>query len=133
MSKQPDVFLELALRALERVPRFLAGRTLEAYLADELCQSAVERQLEVAGDALGQIRKLHPELFARIPGGALVVAFRNVLALGYATLDHARVYDAATHKVPALTATIRTLLDSFPAARAWQSRTGRGCDGRIVT
>jgi len=44
MSKQPDVYLELALRALERVPRFLADRTLEAYLDDELCQSAVERQ-----------------------------------------------------------------------------------------
>ena len=40
MTKRPDVYLELALRALERVPRFLAGRTMEAYLADDLCQSA---------------------------------------------------------------------------------------------
>jgi uncharacterized protein with HEPN domain len=84
MSKQPDVYLELALRALERVPRFLAGRSLEAYLADDLCQSAVERQLEVAGDALGQVRKLDLDLFARVPEGALIVAFRNVLAHGYA-------------------------------------------------
>ena len=52
------------LRALERVPRFLAERTLQVYLHDEFCQSAVERQLEIAGDALGQIRKLSPELFA---------------------------------------------------------------------
>src|SRR5271165_4271837 len=71
MSKRPDVYLELALRALERVPRFLAGRSLEAYLADDLCQSAVERQLEVAGDALGQVRKLDLDLFARVPEGAL--------------------------------------------------------------
>jgi uncharacterized protein with HEPN domain len=115
MTKQPDVYLELALRALERVPRFLAGRTMEAYLADDLCQSAVERQLEVAGDALGQLRKLAPELFARIPEGPLIVAFRNVLAHGYATLDHGRVYDAATIKVTALMAAIRVLLDEFPA------------------
>ena len=78
MSKRPDVYLELALRALERVPRFLAGRSLQAYLADDLCQSAVERQLEVAGDALGQVRKLDLDLFARVPEGALIVAFRNV-------------------------------------------------------
>jgi hypothetical protein len=65
MNKRPDVYLELALRALERVPRFLAGRSLEAYLADDLCQSAVERQLEVAGDALGQVRKVDLDLFAR--------------------------------------------------------------------
>jgi uncharacterized protein with HEPN domain len=82
MSKQPDVYLELALQALERVPRFLAQRTLTVYVADELCRAAVERQLEVAGDALGQLRKLSPSLFARIPEGALIVAFRNVLAHG---------------------------------------------------
>ncbi len=113
MTKRPDVYLELALRALERVPRFLSGRSMSAYLADELCQSAVERQLEVAGDALGQLRKLDPELFERIPEGPLIVAFRNVLAHGYATLDHRRVYDAANSKVAALTAVIRKLLGEY--------------------
>jgi uncharacterized protein with HEPN domain len=63
MSKRPDIHLELALRALERVPRFLAGRSLQAYLADDLCQSAVERQLEVAGDALGQVRSYQSQRF----------------------------------------------------------------------
>jgi uncharacterized protein with HEPN domain len=115
MSKQPDVYIELALRALERVPRFLADRTLEDYLEDELCQSAVERQLEIAGDALGQLRKLEPELFTRIPEGPLIVAFRNVLAHGYATLDHSRVFDAATTKVPTLSAAISKLLEDYPA------------------
>jgi uncharacterized protein with HEPN domain len=114
MNKQPDVYLELTLRALERVPRFLAERTLKVYLTDEFCQAAVERQLEIAGDALGQIRKLSPQLFARIPEGALIVAFRNVLAHGYATLDHERVYDAATTKVPTLTVIIGNLLKEFP-------------------
>ncbi|MBK7115818.1 MAG: DUF86 domain-containing protein [Proteobacteria bacterium] len=114
MSKQPDVYLELALRALERVPRFLADRTLKAYLEDELCQAAVERQLEIAGDALGQLRKLDPELFERIPEGPLIVAFRNVLAHGYATLDHRRVFDAATTKVTTLSVAIRKLFEEFP-------------------
>ena len=114
MSKRPDVYLELALLALERVPRFLADRTLDAYLEDELCRSAVERQLEIAGDALGQLRKLDPGLFARIPEGPLIVAFRNVLAHGYATIDHRRVFDAATGKVPTLTEVIAGLLDEFP-------------------
>jgi uncharacterized protein with HEPN domain len=97
------------------VPRYLAaGRSLQAYLTDDLCQSAVERQLEVAGDALGQVRNLDPGLFARVPKGALIVAFRNVLAHGYATLDHRRVYDAATNKVDALIQTLHALLREFP-------------------
>jgi len=115
MTKRPDVHLELALMALERVPRFLGGRSLKAYLADDYCQSAVERQLEVAGDPLGQVRKLDPNLFARIPEGQLIVAFRNVLAHGYATLDHRRVFDAATTKVTTLISVIGELLLEFPA------------------
>lgn len=114
MAKRPDVYLELALRALERVPRFLADRTERDYLADDLCQSAVERQLEVAGDALGQIRKLNPDLFARIPEGPTIVAFRNVLAHGYATLDHRRVFDVAATKVAVLIRVLQTLLDEIP-------------------
>ena len=51
---------------------------------------------------------------ARIPEGTLIVAFRNVLAHGYATLDHSRVFDAAVNKVPALAAIIGRMLDEFP-------------------
>jgi len=57
MQRRPDVYLDLALAALRKLPRFLQGRSLDAYLADDYCRSAVERQLEIAGDALGQLRK----------------------------------------------------------------------------
>jgi uncharacterized protein with HEPN domain len=96
------------------VPRFLANRTLEQYLADDLCQSAVERQLEIAGDALGQLRKLDVKLFSRVPDGPLIVAFRNVLAHGYATLDHRRVYDAASDKVEGLMRVLQQMLSELP-------------------
>ena len=79
-KKRPDVLIETALIAIRRVLRFLGKRTLAGYLEDEFCQSAVERQLEIAGDALGQLRKLAPAMFNRIPEGDLIVAFRNVLA-----------------------------------------------------
>ncbi|TAK56427.1 MAG: DUF86 domain-containing protein [Gammaproteobacteria bacterium] len=114
MNKRPDVFLEIALLALQRVPRFLGRRTLSEYLADEYCQSAVERQLEIAGDALGQLRKLDAELFAGIPNGDLVVAFRNVLAHGYATLDHRRVYEIASERTTELLGTLEQMLAGFP-------------------
>lgn len=35
MQRRPDVYLDLALVALRRLPRFLQGRSLEAYLADD--------------------------------------------------------------------------------------------------
>jgi uncharacterized protein with HEPN domain len=82
MLRRPDVYLELALNALRRVPRYLGKRTEAEYLADDYCQSAVERQLEIGGDSLGQLRQIAPELFTRVPDGDIVVAFRNVLAHG---------------------------------------------------
>src|SRR5207244_10763724 len=102
MEKRPDALIASALRALRRARRFLGGRTLAAYLADDQCQSAVERQLEIAGDALGGLRKLDAALFARIPEGDLIVAFRNVLAHGYATLEPRRLYRSAHTPVSAL-------------------------------
>jgi len=94
----------------------MAKRSLGAYLADDLCQSAVERQLEIAGDALGQLRKLDAVLFGKIPDGDLVVAFRNVLAHGYATLDHRRVYEIALIRAGELLKTLETLLSQMPEA-----------------
>ena len=116
MPLRPDVFLETALLALRRVSKFLGNRSLGEYLADELCQSAVERQLEIAGDALGQLRKLDAVLFGKIPDGDLVVAFRNVLAHGYATLDHRRVYEIASSRAGELLKTLETLLAQMPEA-----------------
>jgi uncharacterized protein with HEPN domain len=114
MLRRADVYLELALIALRKLPRFLKDRSMEAYLADDYCQSAVERQLEIAGDALAQIRKIDPALFDRIPDGALIVAFRNVLAHGYASLDHQRVFEAAHLKAPILLQALEQLLSEFP-------------------
>lgn len=114
MTKRPDVLIETALLALRRVPRFLDGRSLQTYLTDELCQAAIERQLEIAGDALAQLRRLDAVLFARVPDGTMVVAFRNVLAHGYATLDHERVYDIAATRAGQLQAALERLLEEMP-------------------
>jgi uncharacterized protein with HEPN domain len=70
--------------------------------------------IEIAGDALSQLRKVNPAIFARVPEGALIVAFRNILAHGYATLDHRRVYDAATTKAKSLEQSLRKLLLELP-------------------
>jgi uncharacterized protein with HEPN domain len=52
--------------------------------------------------------------FGRIPDGDLVVAFRNVLAHGYATLDHRRVYEIASTHAGELFKILETLLSQMP-------------------
>lgn len=114
MQRQPDVYIELALTSLRKVSTFLGQRSLDQYLGDDFCQAAVERQMEIAGDALGQLRKWAPAVFARIPDGPTIVAFRNVLAHGYAALDHKTVFEAARSKAPALLNTLEQILAEFP-------------------
>ena len=112
--RRPDVYIELALIALRKVPAFLGARSLREYQLDLMCQSAIERQLEIAGDALGQLRKLDPALFTRVPQGHKVVAFRNVLAHGYASLDHDEVYKVATTDAAELLQALDGLLKELP-------------------
>ncbi len=49
-----------AKHAAERIARFIAGRDFDGYLADELLRSAVERQFEIMGEALGVLRRADP-------------------------------------------------------------------------
>lgn len=53
---------------------------------DEYLRSAVDRQFEVIGEALNQLRKIGPLITDQIPDLSRVVAFRNVLIHGYATV-----------------------------------------------
>lgn len=47
MPRLLDVYLELALLALRKLPRFMAQRSLSQYQSDDYCQAAVERQLRL--------------------------------------------------------------------------------------
>ena len=99
-----------AREAAGRIARFTGGRSLDDYLGDEVAQSAVERQLEVIGDALARLRTLDPELARRVPRLHQLVAFRNLLMHQYGEIDGRLVWDFVKTRVPALRETLRSLL-----------------------
>ena len=84
--------------------KFKKGHTLDAYLKDELLQSAVERQAEIIGEALKQALDLDPSLSQRIPDFRRIVAFRNRLIHGYADISPEIVWGIATDDIPRLRA-----------------------------
>lgn len=47
-----------ARHAAERIARFTAGKTFTEYEADEYLRSAVERQFEIVGEAMNQLRRV---------------------------------------------------------------------------
>ena len=98
-------------RAAEQIAEFTAGLDEDAYLADSLRRSAVERQLEIIGEALKNLRALDPDTAALIPDLHRIVGLRNVLAHGYAVVDDRVVWAAAHAHVPTLAAIVDELLD----------------------
>jgi len=73
--------------AAAKIQRFIADKSEAEYLASELLQSAVERQFEVIGEAMGKLHKVDPGVAESIDDYKKMIAFRNVLIHGYATID----------------------------------------------
>jgi uncharacterized protein with HEPN domain len=68
--------------AARHVADFARGRTEENYLTDVMLRSAVERQFEILGEALSQLRKLDPATASRITDHMRIIGFRNQLIHG---------------------------------------------------
>lgn len=112
--RDPGVFLEDIERHADAAGRFVTGYSIEQYLADEKTRAAVERVLEICGEALSNLYRIAPETAGRIPHFRSIIGFRNILAHGYAELDHVKVYDIVATHVPALLAEVRNALKDFP-------------------
>lgn len=54
------------------------------------------------GEALNQLSKCDPELAKRIPDLARIVAFRNILIHGFATVDDRLVWGILEGQIPNL-------------------------------
>jgi uncharacterized protein YutE (UPF0331/DUF86 family) len=59
---------------------------------------------------LNNLPKVDAELAAAVPELRRIVAFRNILIHGYATVDDALVWQVLTEKLPGLERTVRDLL-----------------------
>jgi uncharacterized protein with HEPN domain len=85
-----------------------------ANAADCGAVTAVERQLEIAGEALSALRRSDPALADRIPDLHRAVGFRNVLMHGYASVDHQIVWEVVQRHLPNLERHLRLHLPPPP-------------------
>ena len=113
-QRDPGVYLEDIEYYAAAAVRFISGYSIEQYLADEKTRAAVERVLEICGEAMNNLRKVAPEIAAGIPHAHAIVGFRNILVHGYAELNHNKVYDIAVTHAPELLAAVRNAIKAFP-------------------
>lgn len=113
-QRDPDVYLEDIEYYAGAAVRFMSGYSIEQYLADEKTRAAVERALEICGEAMSNLRKVAPGIADGIPHSRAIIGFRNILVHGYAELDHNKVYDVAVRHAPELLNAVRKALKAFP-------------------
>ena len=110
MRRDARCYLWDALKAAEAVQSFLRGRTFETFVEDDLLRSAVERQLEIIGEALSQLAKVDPQIADSVAELRRIIAFRNILVHGYAAIDYATVWRLIEDKLPELQSNLTMLL-----------------------
>jgi uncharacterized protein with HEPN domain len=87
-------------RAAKLALGFIAGKSFSDYSADVMLRSAVERQLEIVGEALAQLAKADLTVASQIGEYQRIIAFRNILIHGYAEIDHRIVWNVLELKLP---------------------------------
>ncbi len=102
------------LTAAKAVVGFVQGRTLVEYVTDLMLRSAVERQIEIIGEAARRISKELQDAHPEIPWRP-IQAQRHVLAHEYGEINHDRIWRVATVHIPELIGQLEPLIPAPPA------------------
>jgi len=102
------------LDAARAVEEFTSPVKFEQYLQDRKVRMAVERAVEIIGEAARRVsdgfRSAHPE----IPWKK-IIGQRNVLAHEYGEVRHERMWVLATAEIPDLIAKLTLLVPPLPS------------------
>lgn len=97
----------------KRIQSYLADKTLDDYLQNQELQDAVERCVEVIGEAANRLSESFKEKHPEIPWRRSV-AQRHVLAHDYDEIRPDRIYQVAVEYIPLLIGQIEPLLPPLP-------------------
>jgi len=101
------------LNAARAVVSFVADRTFEQYETDLLLRSAVERQVEIIGEAARGLSDAFKDEHPIVPWRP-IMAQRHRLANEYGEIDDALIWTVATIHVPKLIIDLTPLLPQPP-------------------
>ena len=103
-----------ARQAIDAIAVFTRHRTIEDFQQDLMLRSAVERQLEIVGEALSQLARHDPDMANRIADLRQIIGFRNILVHGYSIVDPDQVWRIIHESLPELRETVDRILEESP-------------------
>ena len=124
MSRRDELalrdYLEHIQQAIDRIQRYLIDVDHAAFLTNEEKQDAVIRNMEVIGEAAGNIQRNFPDFSAEHPEFPLKAAdgTRNALAHGYFKVDLDVVWKTVERDLPMLEVQVDEVLQSLDQSGA---------------
>lgn len=110
MTRDAEKYLFDILDSARFLVNFTKGQTEGRYRTDRAFRGAVERELQIIGEALMQLRNLRPEVSAAITESHNIIGFRHVLVHGYFDLDTGTVWDVVQNKLEILAREVKDML-----------------------
>jgi uncharacterized protein with HEPN domain len=92
----------------------MSGASLESFLNDRKLQLALERTVEIIGEAASRVSESFRQAHPTIPWRK-IVAQRNVLAHEYGEVSQDRMWNLATTDIPALIIALEPLVPQPPS------------------
>lgn len=99
MKRDPAACLADMLDYAREAEAFVAGMTVEDFLADRKTQFAALRALEVIGEAAGRVPQDVRDLFPDTPWRS-IVGMRNIIAHDYLGIRPERIFETIRGFVP---------------------------------
>ncbi len=115
-DRDDNAYLWDMLAAARAVEAFVRGRAPADYLADLMLRSAVERQIEIIGEAARHVSAEFQAAHVDIPWQP-IQAQRHVLAHDYGEIKHERIWRVATVHIPELIRQLDPLVPPPPDER----------------
>jgi uncharacterized protein with HEPN domain len=101
-------------QACELIGQFTSGKTFDDYADDPLLRSGVERQFTIVGEALRAALEVDPDLVEDMSATRRIIAFRNRLVHGYASMSDKIVWGVIESHLPTLRREVAALLGDEP-------------------
>jgi len=96
------------LDAARTIHHLTTGFGGSEYMQDRKLQLAVERLLEIIGEAARRVSEAFRQTHPQIPWRG-IIALRNVLAHEYGEIEHERIWSVVTERIPELITSIERM------------------------
>ena len=99
------------LTSINKIDQYLGeDRIFIKYEENEMLQNAVERNIEIIGEAVNKILVLNPEI--EITNSRRIVDARNKIIHGYDEIENSQIWGIIINHLPTLKLEVKNLLKS---------------------